>query len=73
MTDDFRPTHRHYKGGRYQLLFEATHTEIEEAMAVYLTPDGRAWVRPAAMFHEAITWPDGVSRPRFAPLDDGDR
>lgn len=60
----WQPTHRHYKGGFYRLLFEAIHSETEEAMAVYQTPDGRHWVRPAAMFYEVL--PDG--RPRFAPI-----
>lgn len=68
MSDGFRPTHKHYKGGRYQLLFEAVHTETEEAMAVYRTPDGRAWVRPSAMFYEPVDWPDGATRPRFVPI-----
>lgn len=61
---DWQPTHRHYKGGLYRELFEAVHTETEEAMTVYQTPDRRHWVRPAAMFHEVL--PDG--RPRFAPI-----
>lgn len=61
----WKPTHRHYKGGLYRVLFEAIHSETEEAMTIYQTPDGRAWARPAAMFHETL--PDG--RPRFAPID----
>ena len=61
----WKPTHRHYKGGLYRLLFEAIHSETEEPMTIYQTPDGRAWARPAAMFHETL--PDG--RLRFAPID----
>src|SRR6185369_1053880 len=61
----WQATHRHYKGGLYRVLFEAVHSETEQAMTIYETPDGRRWARPAAMFHELL--PDG--RPRFAPLD----
>jgi hypothetical protein len=61
----WKPTHRHYKGGLYRVLFEAIHSETEEPMTIYQTPDGRAWARPAAMFHEKL--PDG--RLRFAPIE----
>lgn len=60
----WQPTHRHYKGGLYRVLFEAIHTETEEPMTVYQTPDGRNWVRPAAMFNDTL--PDG--RRRFEPI-----
>jgi len=59
------PTHRHYKGGLYQKLFDATHSETEELMTVYLTADGRPFVRPKAMFDEKL--PDG--RARFAVME----
>jgi hypothetical protein len=65
--DNWQPTHRHYKGGLYRVLFEAIHTETEEPMTVYQTPDGRNWVRPAAMFNDTL--PDG--RRRFTPLGAG--
>lgn len=58
------PTHRHYKGGFYCKLFDATHSETEELMTVYLTADGRPFVRPKAMFDDTL--PDGQRR--FAPL-----
>ena len=62
---DFKATHRHYKGGLYQKLFDATHSETEELLTIYLTSDGRPFARPKAMF-------DGVTEDgqrRFAPLD----
>lgn len=62
----FTPTHRHYKGGLYQKLFDATHSETEELMTVYLTADGRPFVRPKAMFDEKL--PDG--RARFALIEE---
>lgn len=64
VDETWQPTHRHYKGGLYRVLFEAIHTETEESMTVYQTPDGRNWVRPAAMFNDTL--PDG--RRRFTPI-----
>ncbi len=63
------PTHRHYKGGLYTLLGEATHTETEEPMAVYMSADGRLWVRPLAMFLDEVVLESGTRVPRFAPMD----
>jgi hypothetical protein len=63
---DWQPTHRHYKGGLYRVLFEATHSETEEALTIYETPDGRRWARPSAMFNDTL--PDG--RKRFAALSE---
>lgn len=27
------------------------------------------WARPVSMFEESVTWPDGVVRPRFVPVE----
>ena len=59
MTSDTPITpgrYRHYKGGEYEVLFEARHSETEEVLVVYrpLYGDGGAWVRPKAMFCEAV-------------------
>ena len=62
----FRATHRHYKGGLYQKLFDATHSETEELLTIYLTSDGWPFARPKAMF-EGLT-EDGVRR--FEPIED---
>ncbi|KQO05802.1 hypothetical protein ASF06_17280 [Agreia sp. Leaf244] len=57
----------HFKGGRYDLVGEARHSETEERLAVYRSADGSLWVRPLEMFlGEAIV--DGVAVPRFARL-----
>lgn len=62
MTDlPFRPTHRHYKGGLYQKIADALHSETEEPLVIYRSADGRWWARPKAMFDE----PD-----RFTPIED---
>lgn len=64
--------YRHYKGGLYQKLHEATHSETGEAVVVYRcveTVDGskpgddQVWVRPREMFHGEVD-----SRPRFDPV-----
>lgn len=60
-------THRHYKGGLYRVLGEATHSETGDILVVYehLWPHEQSlWVRPAAMYHERLS--DG--RLRFAPV-----
>ncbi len=61
--------YRHFKGGLYELLYIARHSETDEPMAVYrsLSGDGGIWVRPAAMWGEQIER-DGYSGPRFVPI-----
>jgi hypothetical protein len=61
--------YRHYKGGEYDVLFEARHSETEESMVVYRALYGERglWVRPKAMFLEAVEV-DGSEVPRFALL-----
>lgn len=66
---DFKATHRHYKGGLYQKLFDATHSETEEQLTIYLTSDGRPFARPKAMF-DGLT-DDGQKR--FAPIGDSSK
>jgi hypothetical protein len=57
---------RHYKGGEYEVLHHARHSETEEELVVYrqIDKDTGWWVRPRAMFFEEVTV-DGVTRPRF--------
>ncbi|MGN0819979.1 MAG: DUF1653 domain-containing protein [Christensenellaceae bacterium] len=63
--------YRHYKGGLYELLFVATHSETLEKMVVYkaLYGRGQVWVRPAEMWCEKIET-DGGRTPRFQPTDE---
>ncbi|HSI59305.1 MAG TPA: DUF1653 domain-containing protein [Ideonella sp.] len=63
--------YRHYKGGEYQVVGVARHSETEEALVVYrpLYNDSGWWVRPHAMFFEAVEV-DGVVRPRFERIAD---
>lgn len=68
--------YRHYKGGVYDVVGVARHSETLEPMVVYRPLYGAAglWVRPYAMFFEHIE-AEGRAQPRFAPViadpDDG--
>ena len=59
--------YRHYKGGRYEVIGVARHSETNEPLVVYrpLYNASGWWVRPHAMFFEAVVI-DGVRLPRFA-------
>ena len=59
--------YRHYKGGEYQVIGTARHSETEELVVVYrpLYGEGRLWVRPLTMFTENVVI-DGKSVARFA-------
>ena len=58
--------YRHFKGGEYELLGIATHSETLEPMVVYraLYGQGGLWVRPAAMWSEIVE-KEGYHGPRF--------
>ena len=59
--------YRHYKGGEYQVIGTARHSETDELLVVYrcLYDNGSIWVRPLAMFLESVTV-NGTEVPRFA-------
>jgi len=60
-----RKRFQHYKGGIYEFLGEALHSETQERMAVYINVEtGQTWARPWDMFFEHIEV-NGVTRPRF--------
>ena len=58
--------YRHFKGGEYQVLGVALHSETQEPYVVYraLYGEGGLWIRPLSMFCETITR-DGQTQPRF--------
>ncbi len=58
--------YRHYKGGRYEVMGVARHSETLEEMVVYkaLYGEGGLWVRPATMWNEWVE-KDGESMLRF--------
>ena len=64
--------YRHYKGGEYQVLHLARHSETEEWLVVYQPCYGERgiWVRPYAMFTETLLL-EGESQPRFQLIEEG--
>ena len=58
--------YRHYKGGEYEVIGVAYHSETLEPMVIYraLYGDGGIWARPAAMWNDVIE-KDGVTYTRF--------
>lgn len=62
--------YRHYKGGDYEVLAVARHSESLAPLVVYrpLYGEGGWWVRPHAMFVETVEV-DGQRQPRFRRLD----
>ena len=70
MTEDIPcGKYRHYKGGEYEVVGIAIHSETHEQHVVYrpLYGEGKLWVRPLSMFVENVIV-EGRSVPRFAPL-----
>lgn len=59
--------YRHYKGGIYELVGEATLESDLTPMIVYRAADGRLWIRPKSVFLELIEV-DGTLTPRFSPI-----
>ena len=67
--------YRHYKGNLYDVVGTVRHSETLEPMTLYRALYGERglWVRPAAMFNEAVdvAGPGGIVRqPRFARIND---
>lgn len=71
--DDILPPgrYRHFKGGDYEVIGVARHSESGEQLVVYspLYDDSGLWVRPLAMFLEIVER-DGKRVRRFSPVDD---
>ena len=61
--------YRHYKGGLYELVCEATLESDLTPLIIYRAADGSIWARPKAVFFEEITV-DGKTLQRFTALDD---
>ena len=62
--------YRHYKGNEYEVIGVARHSETEEELVGYrcLYGDHSLWVRPLAMFLEAVTV-EGQPVPRFDRIE----
>ncbi|QOL52178.1 DUF1653 domain-containing protein [Massilia litorea] len=59
--------YRHYKGGLYELVCEATLEADLSPMIIYRAHDGSIWARPKSVFFELVEV-DGQKVPRFAPV-----
>jgi hypothetical protein len=59
--------YRHYKGGLYELVCEATLEADLTPMIIYRAHDGSIWARPKSVFFELVEV-DGLLVPRFAPV-----
>lgn len=48
--------YRHFKGGEYEVIDIAYHSETGEEMVVYkaLYGDEKLWVRPVSMWNETV-------------------
>lgn len=69
MTEPIPGRYRHFKGGEYEVLGIARHSESDERLVVYrpLDNDTGLWVRPIAMFLETVER-EGRTVSRFAYL-----
>ena len=62
--------YRHYKGGLYEFVCDATLESDLTPLVVYRSQDGGVWVRPRAVFFEMVEDGAGKRVPRFAPVPD---
>ncbi len=62
----------HFKGGKYEVIGVAKHSESLEEYVVYRHLDGEPslWIRPLAMFEEQVEV-NGESIPRFMLINGG--
>ena len=61
--------YRHFKGGLYEVIGIAKHSETLEEFVVYKHADnGSIWLRPTKMFLENVTR-NGKTIPRFKKIE----
>jgi hypothetical protein len=61
--------YRHYKGGFYELVCEATQESDLGPVIVYKAANGSIWTRPKSVFFEKIEV-DGKIVQRFTEIED---
>lgn len=60
--------YKHFKGGLYEIVCEATDSENQQELIVYKSlKDGKIWARPKKMFFEEVEV-NGKIVPRFEKL-----
>ncbi len=66
MNSKIKPgIYQHFKGGIYEVIDIAIHSETLEEMVLYrCQKDGRYWVRPAEMWNETVER-NGKTHQRF--------
>ena len=70
--DEVEPgKYRHFKGGLYEAIGEATHTETLEKLVIYraLYGEGKVWARPVSMWNESVER-DGQVMARYTRMAD---
>jgi hypothetical protein len=60
---------RHYKGGIYDFVCEATMEADHMPLIIYKAANGSIWARPKSVFYEQIEI-DGKTVQRFVPITD---
>ena len=62
--------YRHFKGGEYDVIGVAKHSETQEEYVVYRARYGvgELWIRPLEMFTEHVE-KDGYAGPRFVRVE----
>jgi len=61
--------YRHYKGGLYRLLMDATDEATMTQVVIYRSEEtGRVWVRPRASWLDHWDTSDGTRVRRFEPV-----
>ncbi|MFA4999914.1 MAG: nucleotide exchange factor GrpE [Patescibacteria group bacterium] len=73
MSELKKGIYRHYKGGEYIFLSEATHSENKEQLIIYrdVNNENKIWVRPKKMFLGEVEL-KGEKKPRFEFLREED-
>ena len=63
--------YRHFKGGMYEVIAVANHSETLEKLVVYraLYGEGEIWVRPLTMWTETVVH-EGKTVQRFTYIQD---
>lgn len=66
MENPHNGIYRHYKGGVYEVIGQATHSETLENLVIYknVSDDAKCWARPVTMWNERVT-NEGESISRF--------
>ena len=56
--------YEHFKGGQYEVLGVAKHSETLDDLVIYKNSEGNLWARPLKMFSEEVEF-KGKKVPRF--------